>query len=142
MQGQWGSTGAPAGTTSFQPGDAERLDFPEEYFDLVFSVDVIHHIGGRLTFFREAHRILRAGGRVCKVMDCEWIIRRRQPLAVYFPEIVEHELGRCPRIAELGELMREAGIDHLREQGVEFACQLSDIQAYPDKAYSSLHLIP
>ena len=68
----------------FQPGQAERLDFPPDFFDLVFSVDVIHHLGNRLTYFREAYRVLRAGRKICTVTDSEWIIRHRQPLAVYF----------------------------------------------------------
>jgi ubiquinone/menaquinone biosynthesis C-methylase UbiE len=30
-----------SGKISFQLGKAERLDFPQDFFDLVFSVDVI-----------------------------------------------------------------------------------------------------
>src|SRR5512138_2655255 len=31
-------------TTRFQIGQAEQLDYPAEFFDMVFSVDVIHHV--------------------------------------------------------------------------------------------------
>ena len=113
-----------------------------DFFDLVFSVDVIHHVDIRLAYFREAYRVLRAGRKVCTVTDSEWIIRHRQPLAIYFPETVEIELDRYPRIAELREVMERVGFSEMTEDTVEFAYQLTDIQAYRDKAFSALLLIP
>ncbi len=126
----------------FQLGRAEELNFSPGFFDLVFSVDVIHHAGGRPAYFREAHRVLRAGGRVCTVTDSEWIIRHRQPLSVYFPESVELELDRYPRIAQLREFMERTRFGEIIRNTVEFPYQLTDVQAYRDKAFSSLHLIP
>ena len=125
----------------FQPGRAERLDFPAGFFDLVFSVDAVHHVGDRLASFQEAYRALRLGGKTCTVTDSAWIIRQRQPLAVYFPETVEAELQRYPRLAQLRELMGRAGFDQVVETAVEFPYQLTDSQAYRDKAFSALHLI-
>jgi ubiquinone/menaquinone biosynthesis C-methylase UbiE len=129
-------------TVHFQPGKAEGLDSPPDFFDLVFSVDVIHHLDDRLAYFREAYRVLKAGGKGCTVTDSEWIIRHRQPLAVYFPETVEIELGRYPRMAELRDLMERVGFGEITESTVEFAYPLTDIQAYRDKAFSSLLFIP
>jgi ubiquinone/menaquinone biosynthesis C-methylase UbiE len=129
-------------TIHFQLGKAERVDSPPDFFDLVFSVDVIHHVGNRLAYFREAYRVLRAGGKICTVTDSERIIRHRQPLAVYFPETVEIELGRYPRIAELGEIMERVGFSEKTESTVEFAYQLTDLQAYRAKAFSALLFIP
>jgi len=129
-------------TINFQLGKAERLDFPPDFFDLVFSVDVIHHVGNHLAYFREVYRVLKAGGKTCTVTDSEWIIRHRQPLAVYFPETVEMELGRYPRIAELRDIMERLGFSEATEDTVEFASQMTDIQAYHDKAFSALLSIP
>jgi len=131
-----------SGTINFQPGSAQRLDFPSDFFDLVFSVDVIHHLSDRPGFLREAYRVLKAGGEVGTVTDSEWIIRHRQPLAVYFPGTVEVDLGRYPRIAELRHLMEEVGFVEITEEVVEFRYELTAVQAYRDKAFSSLHLIP
>lgn len=127
---------------TFQLGKAERLDFPQDVFDLVFSVDVIHHLDNRSGYFREGYRVLRLGGKVCTVTDSEWIIRHREPLAVYFPETVEVDLGRYPRITELREVMERVGFGEITENTVEFAYQLTDIQAYRDKTFSSLYVIP
>ena len=126
----------------FRLGTANRLNFPQEFFDLVFSVDVIHHIDSRLAHFREAYRVLRAGGKVCTVTDSEWIIRHRRPLAVYFPETVEIDLGRYPSITELREVIERVGFHGITENTVEFPYQVTDIQAYRNRAFSCLHLIP
>ena len=131
-----------SGEARFQLGKAERLDFPADYFDLVFSVDVIHHVGDRPAYFQEAYRVLRLGGRICTVTDSEWIIRHRQPLTVYFPETVEVELERYPRIAQLREFMASAGFGQIVDATVEFPYQLTDSRAYRDRAFSALHLIP
>jgi SAM-dependent methyltransferase len=141
-QGMLALAQARSGGVHFQHGRAESLDFPAGFFDMAFSVDVIHHVRDRGRYFREAYRVLKAGGQVCTVTDSEWIIRQRRPLAVYFPETVEVELGRYPAIAELRELMQQAGFGELGEETAEFAYQLGDLQPYRDKAFSSLHLIP
>jgi ubiquinone/menaquinone biosynthesis C-methylase UbiE len=122
-----------ASQVRFRSGKAEALDFSPDLFDLVFSVDVIHHVDDRPTYFREAHRVLRSCGK---------IIRHRQPLTTYFPETVEPELERYPRIVQLREFMGQAGYGEIVETTVEFPHQLTDIQAYRDKAFSALHLIP
>ncbi|NIN64810.1 MAG: methyltransferase domain-containing protein [Anaerolineae bacterium] len=125
----------------FHHGDAEELDFPSDFFNLVFSVDVIHHMTDRRAYFAEVRRVLRSGGKVCTVTDSEWIIRHRPPLAIYFPETVEVDLSRYPRISQLRALMEEAAFKEITEDLVAFPYELTDIQAYRDKAFSSLHLI-
>jgi SAM-dependent methyltransferase len=125
-----------------QAGTAERLEHPDESFDLVFSVDVIHHVTNRPAYFREAFRVLRDGGRVCTVTDSEEIIRQRQPLAVYFPETVEADLLRYPSTADLRRWNEQAGFRQVADVVVEFLYSMTDISAYRDKAYSCLHLIP
>ena len=126
----------------FDLGQAETLDFPEATFDLVFSVDVIHHVGDRTACYQEAFRVLKPGGKVCTVTDSEDIIRRRQPLAVYFPETVEPEVQRYPCISDLCQMMAQAGFEGIAEERIEHQTAIEDIQAYRDKAFSSLYLIP
>jgi len=122
-------------------GRAEKLDFPQCCFDLVFSVDVIHHLTSQLDFFKEAYRVLNRSRRICTVTDSEWIIRHREPLSVYFPETVEVELKRYPRIEELKQFMTQVGFGEIEETVVEFSYELHSAEAYRDKAFSSLHII-
>ncbi len=126
----------------FTTGRAENLDFDPEVFDLVFSVDVIHHICDRKVYFQQAQRVMKPGGRICTVTDSEQIIRNRRPLSNYFPETVPMELKRYPSIADIHEMMSEAGLVNISQENVEYQYATNDIQAYRDKAYSSLHLLP
>jgi len=133
---------ARSGQVQLLQGKAEQLAFPDGQFDFVFSVNVIHHVGDRGRSFREAWRMLRHGGRTCAATDSEQDIRRRRPLAVYFPETVEVDLARYPRIQELRAGMQEAGFAHVAEEMVEFAYEIRDIGSFRDKAFSCLRLIP
>jgi SAM-dependent methyltransferase len=47
----------------FRVADAEKLDFPDESFDLVYSHGVLHHTPDTATAVREVHRVLKPGGR-------------------------------------------------------------------------------
>ena len=122
-------------------GRAEELCFTACSFDLVFSVDVIHHVAGKQAFYHEAARTLRPGGSICTVTDSEEIIRRREILSGYFPETVALELERYPRIAQLKEWQVSAGLQETEVVLVEQALDLTSARAFRAKAYSSLHLI-
>jgi ubiquinone/menaquinone biosynthesis C-methylase UbiE len=122
-------------------GKAEKLGFEPDFFDLVFSVDVIHHITDKLSYFREAYRVLKLGGKVCTVTDSEWIIGNHQPLSVYFPETVAVELKRYPSINQIRGLMQDRGFHEINDKMVEFPYELTDASAYRSKVFSSLQLI-
>ncbi|MDH3376112.1 MAG: methyltransferase domain-containing protein [Gammaproteobacteria bacterium] len=126
---------------SLQPGRAEQLEFPGARFDLVFSVDVIHHVEDRGKALQEAYRVLAPHGRLCTVTDSASIIRNRQPLAAYFPDTIDIELSRYPSVGKLKVLMGATGFVDIGETTVECSYSIEDIQAYRDKAFSSLHYI-
>ena len=48
---------------NFRVADAERLDFPDNSFDLVYSHGVLHHTPDTAAAVREIHRVLRPGGK-------------------------------------------------------------------------------
>lgn len=123
-----------------QRGRAERLPVQAGSFDLVFTVDVIHHIEDRRAYFNEAHRVLRRGGLICTVTESEQMIRAR-PHSFYFPDTVEVELARYPSIATLRALMTQAGFGDIVEETVESASTISDLRGYRQKAFSCLQLI-
>ncbi|MCL5996241.1 MAG: class I SAM-dependent methyltransferase [Chloroflexi bacterium] len=131
-----------ASQVTFSIASAETLDQSGDNFDLIFSVDVIHHVIDRRSFFTAALRLLKSGGRVCTVTDSEEIIRNRVPLSTYFPETVEPELKRYPPTDLLRNEMQRAGFGDIEEQTVGFPYMLNDSGPFRDKAYSALHLIP
>jgi SAM-dependent methyltransferase len=48
--------------SSINVGDAERLDFEQHSFDIVYSYGVLHHSPNTPQAFKEVHRVLRPGG--------------------------------------------------------------------------------
>lgn len=126
----------------FRQGRAEALPLTDASCDLVFSVDVIHHVKDRAAFWGEAARILRPGGRLCTVTDSPEDIRRRRPLSSHFPETVAMELARYPTVESLRREMAAAGFNHIWTETTELPYPLTDMQSYRERAYSALHLIP
>jgi SAM-dependent methyltransferase len=122
-------------------GQAEQLSFANSTFDILFSVDVIHHVADKAAFYHEAARILRPKGQICTVTDSAEIIRRREILSGYFPETVERELARYPRIAQLEAWMGDAGLNGSTVVTVQAPYEITSVQPFRDRAYSSLHLI-
>lgn len=122
-------------------GSAEKLPLSKDFFDLVFSVDVIHHLKDSQAYFSEAFRVLRQGGTLCTVTDSEEIIRNRRPLAVYWPGTVQADLGRYPPIPLLRKQMMSAGFVDIEESLIETPYEIADSTPYKEKAFSCLRLI-
>ena len=132
---------ASGGHVEFLRGDATELGFPDRSFDLVFSVDVIHHIAGRAQYFAEAHRVLRPHGSVCTVTCSEDLLRDYFVLGQYFPDTVPINIARYPSISSLRESMTRAGFRDVSEVIVSDFVEITDSSRYADKAYSALHRI-
>ena len=126
---------------SLSRGNAENLPFADQSFDVVMTTDVIHHIGDRDAYFREAARVLRSGGRIVTVTDSDDDIPRRRPLSSHFPETVAVELRRYPPVSLLLTELERAGFDDLGLDQAEYEYDLVEIQPYRDRAFSSLHMI-
>ena len=78
---------------------------------------------------------------MCTVTESENMIRRREPHATYFPEAVDIEVARYPRIDDLRRMMSDAGFARIDTMTVELANPIGDARMYADKACSSLHLV-
>jgi len=61
--------GQPA--VEVHPGDATRLPFPENHFDVAVSTQVYEYLGDITTALAELHRVVRPGGRAL-VLDTDW----------------------------------------------------------------------
>jgi SAM-dependent methyltransferase len=55
---------------TFEVGDAERLDLPNDSFDVVLNIEASHLYDDRGRFFAEALRVLRPGGFFCYTDGC------------------------------------------------------------------------
>lgn len=120
---------------------AERMMLPAGQIDLVFAVDVVHHLTDRSSAFYECHRVLRPGGKLCLVSESAAMLRRREPHATYFPDAVEIELARYPSVHTLNSELKDRGFVELNESEVEIRSELTDIEPYRTRTHSSLQLI-
>ena len=137
-----GHARARPGDVEFTLGDATRLGFADESFDLVYSVDVIHHIDAKEDFYEEAYRVLGPGGRLCTMTHSEALIRDSMLLARYFPETVPVNIARYPTVDEHREWMTRAGFLDFSETVVSHSVTVTDSGCYASKANSTLHMIP
>src|SRR5439155_9802243 len=114
--------------------------FADASFDLVFSVDVVHHVRDRVASIVEAHRVLRPHGRFCMVTDDEDSIRTRVH-SRYFPELIEPEVARYPSLNLLRSALQAAHFTEITEERTAAVFEVTDLEPYRQKAFSSLHLI-
>ncbi len=142
-EGMLGEARALGGAVSIKQGRAEEIArlYSPGSGDLVFSVDVIHHVGDIPAYFSGALEVLKGGGRICTVTDSETIIRQRRPLSEYWPETVAHELRRYPSVDRVQRCLMEAGFADVFTLTVFREYRLRSAELYERKACSSLHLI-
>lgn len=129
------------GRLSIGPGSAESIPFEDVVFDLLFSVDVIHHVPNLRSHLRESFRVLRSGGWICTVTDSSDMIRRREPLSRYWPSSAEADIGRYPAIDTLLDGMRQVGFTSLSSREIKKTSLITDATPYREKAFSCLRLI-
>lgn len=48
----------------FKVMDATKMNFPDDYFDLIISVEAVFHFDTRIDFLQNAFRLLRPGGQL------------------------------------------------------------------------------
>lgn len=90
--------------------DGERLPFPDESFDVVYSNGVLHHTPDTAGAVREVHRVLKPGG-VAKVM-----LYYRHSLNYWGEMILHRGLLR-------GELLRGRSPQEIMSRWVEYSEQ-------------------
>jgi SAM-dependent methyltransferase len=129
-----------ASRVEFVTGAAERLPFGAGVFDVVFYVQVLHHLSDVRAAFAEAGRVLAPGGVLCALTDDEESIRGRVHRR-YFPETLAIELARYPALEELGTALEAAGLVPGSIERVETPITVTDARPFRALAFSSLALL-
>jgi ubiquinone/menaquinone biosynthesis C-methylase UbiE len=91
-------------------GHAEALPWKTASFDRIFCINALHHFSDKITFMKEARRLLRRGGRFMSVSldphtECErwWVYD-------YFPQAVNLDKARYSSVCEICQMMMSSGL--------------------------------
>ena len=97
---------------SFVVGNAEKLPFKDESFDLVYNVESSHCYGDMGAFIEQVHRVLRKGGTFC------WTDLRDAETMSLLPEMFE---SRGFEIVESAIVVDEVlrALDEVNEAKIE-----------------------
>jgi cyclopropane fatty-acyl-phospholipid synthase-like methyltransferase len=118
------------------------FDYNDDFFDLAYSIDVIHYVKDLDHYFKEINRVLNKDGIVLTVTDSEKDLRNRT-ITKYFPELLEIEKKRYPGVNKILENMGNSGFKDIRITRTEREYQMSEevFQKFKNKAFSSVRLL-
>jgi SAM-dependent methyltransferase len=94
------------GLQSVQLGEATKLPYPDDSFDLVTILDVVEHLDDDVAAFREMRRVLRPGGRLLVTVPAHRFLWGDQD------EVNQHK--RRYRARELRERIVAGGLEVVR----------------------------
>ena len=118
------------------------FDYNDDFFDLVYSIDVIHYVKDLNHYFKEIQRVLNKDGFVLTVTDSEEDLKNRT-ITNYFPESLEIEKKRYPGVDRIIENMESNGFKRVEITHTEREYQISEevFQKFKNKAFSSVRLL-
>ncbi len=118
------------------------FDYNNDFFDLVYSIDVIHYVEDLKHYFKEINRVLNKDGIVLTITDSEEDLKSRT-ITKYFPESLEIEKKRYPGVNKIVENMENNGFKKIEITHTEREYKMSEevFQKFKNKAFSSIRLI-
>lgn len=98
--------------------DAANIPFKDNFFDLIFCVNAIHHFPDKQKFIRESKRTLKSKGMIAVFgvdpsIDKDWYIYN------YFDSVYENDLKRFPTLNFLQENLAMEGFVNVEIKTVE-----------------------
>jgi len=128
----------------FRKGDHNAIPFDNDFFDLIYMTNVIHHVPDLKAMFKEFSRILKQDGAVCILTESHKQLETRF-WADYFPATVPAEKERYPDIPDIISAANQCGF--LLDENINtdseqsFTISSEFIKLVENKGYSMFRLI-
>jgi ubiquinone/menaquinone biosynthesis C-methylase UbiE len=100
-------------------GSAVQLPYRDNSFDLLYSVDAVHHFGNHRAFVSEAFRVLKPGGAFTTIGHDPHEGTTNWYVYDYFDNVFETDLRRYPSGYSLRKWMEENGFEDISSRTVE-----------------------
>lgn len=117
----------------------------DQEFNIVFMVDVIHHIRDINTMFKNIYRILKKNGKIFIFTDSHEHIKNNRLTSKYFPKTIENELQRYQSTKNIVSSLKSNFFDEIHWEDICYPLQESPgeklIKLAKVKGYSMFHLI-
>lgn len=116
--------------------------YNDNFFDLAYSIDVIHYVKDLNHYFKECSRVLNKDGIIVTITDSEEDLKNRT-ITQYFPESLEIEKKRYPGVYKIVKDMKDNGFKGIEITHSEKEYKMDEklFQKFKNKAFSSIRLI-
>jgi len=98
--------------------DADFIPFKDNFFDLIFCVNAIHHFTDKILFIKEVKRTLASNGMLSVFgvdphIDKDWYVYK------YFDGVYENDLKRFLSNEQLKNILLQNGFTNIKIKNVE-----------------------
>ncbi len=101
------------------------LPFKSCMFDRLYGIQVIHHVKDKMTFLKEAYRVLKENGYLA-IHTCSHDQINTYWYYHYFPEGLNKDLKRIPDVKEVISLLKKAGFLKIRVKSCYYDTVISN----------------
>lgn len=98
--------------------DADFIPLKNDYFDLIFCVNSIHHFPDKEIFVKESRRVLSENGTLA-IFGVDPHVDRDWYVYDYFDNVYENDLKRFPSLEQLKKLLDENYFKNVEIKSVE-----------------------
>ena len=98
--------------------DAVHIPFKDNFFELIFCVNAIHHFPDKEKFIKDCYRILNGNGMLAVFgvdphIDKDWYVYD------YFDSVYENDLKRFPSMDQLKKILQRLNFEIIENRIVE-----------------------